>query len=335
MSVSIRPVELEDLQQIINLWQPPQKEERLLWLWTDPEDPGKLNAFVAVDEMGHIKGVIAYNKSTYTYGKKTFTCLFPHSWKIEAGYKGFTGIALMKKALSQSSVSIAVGGTYFSTKLYPLFKFGKALERYKFYTVFKPLCFYRSLSGPAWRRLIKTFSLLPSYFMTKLWHFRSDSIQLVPYDGGILTHTSESTPRIEKNITKSYIDWIMRCPDMETHVFHIFENDRKIGFCILLISTSSKSRIGRIDHLSFLGENLTCWSQTLHLILKFFKRHGCCAVSTVASDQTAIKAHAGIMQKFLIAEPVLIRDPQRTIHTSDLSRWHIQFSEGDTAFLTE
>jgi hypothetical protein len=335
MSVRIRRVELEDLPRIANLWQPPQREDKLRWLWTDPDNNGQLNAFVAVDGEGNLKGVIAYSISSYSSGRQVFESLFPHSWKIEPGYKGFTGIALMKTALSQSKVSVVIGGTNFSNNLYPLFKFKKVLTRHKFYTVFKPHSYYKCMSGPAWRRAIKTISLLPSVFMSKFKTIQNTSVRLSPFDGDVATHNHDPSGRIEKTITRPYIEWIKRCPDMETYVFNILDNNLIIGFCILLIATSANARLGRIAHLSFLGENPKRWRNSLDLILHFFKKQNCCAVSTVATERMAIKAHSGIMQKFFITEPVLVRDLEERIPTTDLSAWHIQFSEGDTAFLRE
>ncbi len=335
MSETIRAIEPKDLHKVATLWSPPAKTDTLKWLWTDPENHDRLNAFVAINNDDQIIGVIAYTIATYTYGGKAIKGLFPFSWKVDASHKGFAGIALMKKVLTCSEFTMAIGGTDFSTKLYPLFKFKQVTERYKFYKVVNPIYFYKSMQGSRKRRILKTCALLPSFFKYRPKKLKNNDIVLVEHQENMPEVPLYNNSVIQRQTSNNYLKWLALCPKGEITIFHIQNGRRRIGICIALISSYRNTRVGRIVHVSHLGDDLDLWKDCFQRLFEFFLSNQCCAVLAVSSEKTATTALSEVMQKFMISEPVLIKDPSGKMNDYDTERWHIQFSEGDTAFLND
>lgn len=334
MSDHVRPIQEKDIAEVAKLWTPAAEEDVLRWIWSDPDNPQKLNAFVAEDSTGQINGVIAYTSAVYTSGTTSFTGVFPFSWKIKSGHKGFAGIALMKKVLADRSVAMAIGGTDFSAKLLPLFQFRKVLIRHKYYRIFNPIQFYSTLKIPWKRRIIKTLVLLPSMFIPQKAQMAHSRITLEPCgdrDPGQYQGLSKSV--IEKKITAQYLSWLKRSPNAVCHPFFVCEEGKPVGLFVGLVHNIKKGTYGSIAHLSYLGEKQHRWKDALCLITAFFRAQGCCAMSAVASNVHATRAFSKSMQRFIVSEPVLVRDSANTLADHAPEQWHIQFSEGDTVLL--
>lgn len=334
MSETIRAIEPQDLPEVAKLWSPPPSVDTLKWLWADPDNPDQLHAFVAINN-DQIIGVIAYTVASYTYAGQVIKGIFPFSWKVDPHHKGFAGIALMRKVLYSDVFSFAIGGTEYSKKFFDLFKFNQVTERFKFYKVFNPIDFYRSMQGSRKRRILKTCALLPSCFKPRPKKTINNDIALINHVGDMPEIQVYNDIVMQRQLSNNYLKWLDKCPDCKIHIFHIQKGTTKIGMFIASISHYNNTRIGRMVHISHLGNDQKLWKNTIQRIFEFFLANHCCAVLAVSSEKNANIALSALMQKFMISEPVLIRDTMKKTVEYDMKQWHIQFSEGDTAFLKD
>jgi len=112
MSYTFRELRIDDLQQIIELYrniyvdneEKAKDYEELRWLFSDPENPDKLNGFIAIDDKENVAGVIGYVINTYKYKEKEFTGVIPMSWMISPESRGIMGIQEKKNKIRKGRI---------------------------------------------------------------------------------------------------------------------------------------------------------------------------------------------------------------------------------------
>lgn len=342
MGETIRRIKLEDFQEVSDLFlengilEEGNTVEELMWLFSDPMNPNRYNAFVAVDNGNSIIGVIGYILSKYKEGEQEFNGVIPFSWKLKSNYKGMAGVSLFRKVSEIGDIEIAIGGTDIARKLYPLFKFNFLINSSKYYKILNVNNYYDTLDGRNYLKRIGTIGyLIPSYFKNLYLNVPYNDVSLVPYTNDNFVEDQEFESVLRKKITKENIDWQLSCPRLKTYAFVIKKGDDTLGMCVLNVKKINKTFKGRIVHLPFLGEDIDLWKSVLNICLKFLKNQGCCFVSALAINNTCksglIEAGFGSIQSHI--EPVYVKNGNVNIDQFNAEQWHFQYSEGDIGFM--
>lgn len=334
MAEKIRVIQDDDFASVAKLFDNTKSVEELKWLFTNPENLSSYNAFVAIDNKDQIIGVIGYVVSYYIQDQLKIKGVFPMSWKIKSGYKGFAGVLLMKKALEMGDFAFTTGGTRTALTLFPIFKFKHINNGYKYYKVFNIWRFFRSTDEGLLSKSFKTLWLFPSIFKYIPKSSIYKDVNLIKYsksDADIQEAFNDKG--FHKQIDKNYIHWLQRCPIHECFTFVINKGDQPIGICVFYIRQAGSEKRGRIVYLSYLGVDKKLWNSVLYKIFAFFKRHKCNSISTLATTEDWIFGYSKGMSKFIKPRPIYIKDSKLALKEIDLQNWNIQYTEGDTAYL--
>jgi len=334
MTKTIRRIKNGDFNDVSNLFEIKKSVEELKWLFTNPDDPNKFNAFVAIDN-NKIIGVIGYILSTYTEGNRKMQGVTPISWKLDSTYKGIAGVSLFKKVSALRDVGIAIGGTDIAQTLYPMFKYRSIVHSENYYKILNIFDYYKVLNRKTLLKKIGMFGyLLPSSFRKISVKLRHKNINLIPYDYSNFISEKEYKNILKKRITKNYIDWLIDCPYLKTFAFIVKNGDDKLGVCVLYIQKFENCYKGRIVHLPFLGFDKNLWLEVINKCLMFFKNEKCCFVSVLAKTELyrVGLSNSGFKKINKHKLPFYIKDRSHTMEHFDVGNWHLQFSEGDIAF---
>jgi hypothetical protein len=334
MAESIRRVVREDLAEISNLYDGRKSVKELAWLFVDPANEERFNAFVAINEKDQIIGVIGYVLSTYFHSNKQIEGVIPISWKISNTHQGFAGVMLFKKVLEQGQFAIAIEGSEIAQKLYPLFKYKLVSKSSVYYKILNRSKFYKSINKRGILRRLALFSLLlPSSFYRSslIWNDNSH-IEFVPFDGETVVN-GENYPKVFcKQVDKESVNWLIACPNLDSYAFNMIINKTSLGICVMYIQAVQGVRRGRIVYLPFLGYDYSIWVGVLDECIRFFKKHKCSLVSVLAHHKAC---HSGLKKAGFIPrhiKPIFLKDKNRSLDAVDMENWHIQYNEGDKAY---
>lgn len=334
MGEVIRRINVEDFKEVSDLFTDDDYNsvEELMWLFGDPYDSNKFNAFVALNESNAIVGVIGYIISTYTDGKKEFVGVIPNSWMLINGYKGMAGVSLFKKISELGDVAIAIGGTEIARKLYPMFKYQYLIHDRYFYKVLNLFNYYKTLKRRNVLKKIGMFGVLaPSYFRRPSKKDLYKDVFFEPYSGDNFVGEENYSNVFQKKVTKNYIDWLLKCPRLTSFAFVIRKGQEKLGICVLYVQNFGNTMKGRIVHLPFLGYDKKLWASVIAKCISFLKKQGCNSISSVAINDRCQKGlyATGFINIKIHREEIYFKDPKHELDKFDINSWHFQFSEGD------
>lgn len=335
MTKIIRRIENEDFSDVSNLFDLDNSVEKLKWLFTNPDEPNKFNAFVAI-ENNKIIGVIGYILSTYTQGNNKVQGVTPIAWRIDSTYKGIAGVSLFKKVSNIRDVGIAIGGTDIARTLYPMFKYRSLVYSEHYYKILNIFDYYKVLKRKTLLKKIGMFGyLLPSYFRKTSVKLIHKDINLIPYDFSNFINEKEYKGILKKKVTKNYIDWLLDCPMLKTFAFIVKKGEDELGVCVLYIQKFKNCYKGRIVHMPFLGFDNSLWLAVINKCIMFFKKEKCCFVSGLAKTELyqGGLSNSGFKKISMHKTPFYIKDSSQTLESFDISNWHLQFSEGDISFM--
>jgi len=336
MAEIIRRIEENDFEAVSNLFNGRKSVEELKWLYSDPNNSGIYNAFVAVNQKGEIIGEIAYMLSVYTQGGQIIKGAIPFNWKIIDKYKGMAGILLFKKVLNLGDFSFTIGGTEAALNLFPLFKLNKRLEIEQFYKVLKPFTFLKTLQRKSPFKTYGMFGyLLPSYFRSTTKKNLYNDIEFIRYSGENYSVDIDSDFVFKKVISKNYIDWLLVCPVVESFAFIIKRGENTYGTCVLYTYKTNQIKKGRIVYLPFLGDNKRLWNTVITKCVNFFKKEKCCFITCQTHHKNITSAYndSGFIRIKSHSHPVFIKYPNKKIESINIDNWHLQYSEGDKFYL--
>ena len=333
MAELIRRIKDVDFEEVSGLFEQGNSVEELLWLFADPNDSTKYNAFVVVDIKNDIiVGVIGYELSRYTQFGREIIGVLPFSWKLKPGYKGFAGVSLYKEVSKLGEIGVNIGSSEIAKKISLLFKYKSSIQFDKYYKILNTFNFFLYFKNKDLiKSLAKYLYLVPSYFFRLSKLFLDKNISLTPYDGNNFVKEKEFKNIFKKEITKNYINWLLDCPIVKTYAFVIKKEDESLGICVLNIKKDRNLFIGRIVHLPFLGYDKKVWISVIEKCLIFLKGKGCCVVSGIAIDEMGQKGYSksGFIRIKKLHKPILIKDVDKKITEFNIYNWHFQFSEGD------
>ena len=332
---TIRRIKEDDFEAVSALYNGRKSVEELKWLLTDPEDPNRYNAFVAEKDDKSIIGVIGYCLSTYTQNIKSIKGIIPMNWKIIDNYKGMAGVLLFKKVLSLGEFGIAISGSKTAQDLYSLFKYhfmGNITQFYKVLDLFTMIKHYKRKST------IKTYGMIaklsPSFFKNNYSSKIDQSVRLSLYNSKKIPVISNKQDTFKKKITKNYIDWLLKCPIVETLAYSITKDSKEYGTCILYIYNIGKIKFGRIIHLPFLSDDKQLWNDVISQCSRILKGKGCALVTGIALNDLNIEGYqnSGYIEIKKHAKPLFIKDSKTMLETFNIDNWFLQYSEGDKGY---
>lgn len=336
MSELIRRIEDRDFKAVSALYNGRKTVKELKWLYTDPDDRRKYNAFVAENERHEVIGAIAYSLSTYIQGDRKIKGVIPMNWKILEDYKGMAGILLFKKILSFGDFTFVISGSETALNLYSLFKLNKALEIVQFYKI---LNLYALLKSYKRKNFIKTYGvigyLLPSYYKNSNKKTLYQDIEFIQYDGKDYLEELNFDGAFKKEISKNYVDWLLSCPVVNSIAFQIKRGHKKYGICVLYIKTVNKVKRGRITYLPFLGNDKKLWNSVITKCIEFFKKEKCCFITGQSYHETVTTCYldSGFIKIDKHHDPLFIKDSKSKLQSMSIENWHLQYAEGDKAYI--
>jgi len=333
MAEQIRRITGDDFHDISTLFDFKKSIEELKWLFTDPENSNRFNAFVAVNDDNSIIGVIGYIVSIYKQGEKEVYGVFPVSWKILSGYKGFAGVMLFKKALKQGDFGMAIGGSKTARALYTIFKYSYLTERHKLFKIFSLRKYFLALEEPFTKRILKTLVLIPGYFRKINTKSVYEDISFVKYDKNSFVGEIYSEKVFHKSITNNYIEWLLQFPLAETYAFVVKLGKKTMGVCVFYILEVNKSRRGRIVYMPYLGNDIKLWQSVVNKSFDFFKNENCAYVTAVSTNRISLFGLSSGMFKFFKSQPIYIKDTKHKLEDINVNDWYMQYSEGDRFYM--
>ena len=333
MSEIIREIEENDFYQVSKLYNFRKSIDELKWLYTNIDDAKSFNAFVAINADNEIVGVIGYALSEYCQGDKYFTGVIPMTWKLCDDYKGLSGVLLFKKILKLGSVGIAIGGSDTAKDLYPLFKFKQISTIDIFYKILNYPETYKSFSS---KKYFLRIGLISYLFFKNIRNFFNDvnydDIHLEPYTGSDYKEVESQT--LSKKVTKKHIDWLLRCPKLESFAFHISHNEEYFGICIVYVQDFKNYKKGRIVHLPHLGNKPIVWKKVISKITDFLYTKNCCLITGLGHN---VMNRSGFINSGFVtikghSKPLYIKDHKQITETFAIHEWLLQYSESDKAY---
>jgi hypothetical protein len=333
MGEKIRKITEEDIPEISVLFNHNKSIEELKWLFRDPNNPNTYNAFVGLDDIGKLVGIIGYVISMYKQNKKEVKGVIPMSWKILSDYKGFAGVMLMKKVLEMGDFGFITGGTNIARSLFPIFKLDYLKGGFKYFKIFNIWKFFNSLEDGFVKKILKTIVLLPAYFKKIKKNNIYEDLKLVEYNPDKFIQDLFLDNDFHKIINKDYLSWLLQCPTLKTYAFFIKKGQKNFGVCVFYIKKVKGTKRGRIVYLPFLGKNMKLWRSVLYKSFEFFKTQKCCSISSIATNNTWYAGYETGMFKFIKSRPIYLRDTKSKLKDIDIQNWNIQYTEGDSAYV--
>jgi len=320
---------------VYDLFEEEKSIKELKWLYSDPNDNELYNAFVAKNEMNEIIGVIGYQASTFIKGKKELIGVTGFTWKVAPNIKGMHGVLLLKKIFDHGSFVYSMGGTQDSLKFYKLFNFKKINTYTKYFKILNLSEYSESLKKDSLKRRIGFLGLLwPSLIKNRSKRMLNKDLVFENYENNFIS-AQDDDKIFRKKITKNYIEWLLKCPFLNSYAFVIKKNDLHLGICVLYIQNVNGINIGRIVHLPFLGYDTKNWVSAIDKCLTFFKMKKCAAVSGIASHKMNHQGFkkTGFIGNRLTSKPIFLKDVDQRLKMSQIDSWFIQYSEGDMPYL--
>ncbi|TQO38590.1 hypothetical protein GQ41_3246 [Arenibacter algicola] len=325
----------EEFQGVYKLFNGEKTIEELKWLYTDPENSKSFNAYLAKNGNDEVIGVIGYQTSIFKQGKKEFIGVTGFDWKVAPNIKGLHGVLLIKKIFDHGNFFYSMGSTQVAMKFYDLLKFKKVNTYTKYFKILNLNEYNESLKKVSLKRRIGFLGLLwPTLRKSRSKRMLHKDFVFEKYENNF-TSPVHYDKIFQKKITKNYIEWLLRCPSLDSYAFVIKKNDVYLGTCVLYIQNVNGINIGRIVHLPFLGYDIKNWVSALDKCLLFFKMKKCAAVTGIASHEMNHQGYkkTGFIGNRLTSRSIYVKDVDQKLKKIELGCWFLQFSEGDMPIL--
>ncbi|MBN1599796.1 MAG: hypothetical protein JW894_15990 [Bacteroidales bacterium] len=337
MANKIRELQANDLLKVEDLYRliyPDNSElskgiEELKWLLADPNNPDKLNGYIALDEKDEILGVIGYTINTYRFGNKKITGAIPMSWMIAPGNRGILGIQLLLKVMKLADFGFAIGGSKEARNSYKAVKLEHVGEAVIYTKVFKPLKFLISSNQPFLIKMAKSV-----YYLGKHSKKKKNAITLGNYDGRI-PEIDEISNDLSDVVTDNRIQWLLRCPLVKAKAFILKNNNKELGVAVCYIKQCEHGvKRGRIVHIQYLNSNIDLYCDVISALEEFLLREGCCSVTVLGMNSSFKTALLHCHYKTLknTKRLVYIRDPENNYSNILFSNWHITYYQSDKGY---
>jgi hypothetical protein len=315
----IRRTTKDDIDAIVELYSHTKNNVELGWLLPDPLEHNPFRSFVAVSD-NKIVGHIGYVISKFKYNEYEFVGVHPQAWIVSPEYrKHGIGLELMTKVLDMGDFSYLIGGSKATMRIFPSLGF-----KLKYYILeyVKPL---------------KSFHTPPSSGTEK------NMISLEEYDKKEPVQSQFLNVVFINAQERSHVHWLLDCPLCDTYAFSIRQNDKQLGIAVCYIGKNGDDILtGRIVHLSYLGNELDLWKNTIFEVEQFFMDKGCSVAATLASHPNYINTliNNGYSQRPHYPVPVFnengrpffLRDPQKKLSEISDESFHWTFLEGDMGY---
>ena len=335
MTQIIRRIEEKDFEEVSKIHDFDNDVEELKWLYRDTEDENVYNGFVAVNANNEIIGSICYKFFNYYINGTKTLCVVPANWILKSGYKGIAGVLLFKKVSNLGEVSVAVEGTAVAQKLYTMFKYKNVASANCYYKVLKVKSFYTGLKRKNYLMKLAMFGyLLISYFKTSLKKNTYTDVHLIPYDYKNFVKPLVDNSVLQKEITNSFIDWLLDCPSVKTLCYVLKKGDQELGMCVMYIKEQNKIFIGRIIQLPYLGMDNKLWVSAISKCVEALRNYNCSVVSIVSlhhSMNIGIK-NSGFEKIKRHSLSIYLKDKEDKFKLLNTHDWHFLFSEADISF---
>ncbi len=333
-NLKIRRLIKKDIPEIIQLFRNRKSDKELNWILRDPENPLSYNAFVAITNEDIIVGVIGYVLSTFLDNKKLIKGVIPMLWLIRRNYRGLAGILLLKKVLELGEFGYGIEGTQMAQELFLKFKYNKVSQRFSYKKTYDPIKYFIDSDKSFIDKIVRIIPRIPNYVMSFQKPSIYKDIELIKYNGDNYFEEGHSDSVFHVNVNKRFIDWLNACPFLESYVFGIKHKDKKLGMCVFYINQSKEKRLGRIVYMPYLGKDIKLWNTVIKKSLKFFKDKNCFIVDTIGINHH----HVVSLQRFgfiksVNPQPIFLRDPKQLLKNVNFDDMHMQYTEGDNAYI--
>lgn len=315
----IRRTTKDDIGAIEELYSHTKNSDELGWLLPDPLAHNPFRSFVAVFD-NKIVGHIGYTVSKFICNESSFSGIHPQAWIVSSEYRHYgIGSKLIHKVFDMADFSYVIGGSQTSQSIFPLLGF-----KLKFFV-------------PEYVKPLESLYTTPPSITDK------HTISLEKYSKKEAVKIQSSNAAFVNAQESSHIKWVLDCPLCDTYAFSIKHNGKQLGIAVCYTGKNiDGSLTGRIVHLSYLGDNIYLWQNTLSEIEKFFINKGCLVVTTLASHPIYINAllDNGYSQRpnYPIpafkknGRPFFLRDPQNILPDIPDEFFHWTFLEADLGY---
>jgi GNAT superfamily N-acetyltransferase len=315
----IRRTTKDDIGAIKELYSHTKNNTELTWLLPDPLELNPFRSFVAVLD-NQIVGHIGYVVSKFIYQESEFSGVHPQAWIVSPEYRRHgIGLKLIHKVLDMGDFSYLIGGSKATMRIFPLIGFKLKFFVLEYVKPFESPCTTQQLG------IDKEIISLKEYSKKEAVQIHSSNAVFVNAQEG------------------SHIQWLLDCPLCDTYAFSIKQDDKPLGIAVCYIGKNNEDILtGRIVHLSYLGDDLISWQNTLFEIEKFFRVKGCLVATTLATHPTYLKAliDNGYSQRpsYPVSafndngRPFFLRDPQKKLLDIPDKSFHWTFFEGDMGY---
>ena len=335
-SITIRKAVSADIDGIAALFNYRKAAEDLKWLLSDRANPGSLRGLVAVDPQDKIVGHCGYVASTYAYNKGEYAGINPMTWVVLPDYYGKgIGKKLMLGVMEMGDFAVLLGGSLKTLEIFPRINFMRKFDIGIFVKVIDLRRYIIGLEGNIVRRLAKTSYLVFRALKRSRSKERENSINIAPYKRDKAPQIALPDGIFSNLASSEHVEWILDCPLTENKAFIVNKGDRAIGIAVCCVSKDDiEGRMGRIVHLSYLGEDVSIWNEALSRLEEYFRSKGCVAISALSSSGVFMKSLAksgwAVVGKNRL--PFSLYDPKNSFRNIPDASWHFTFLEGDTGY---
>ena len=315
----IRRTTRDDIGAIEKLYSHTKNADELGWLLPDPLAYNPFRSFVAVLD-NKIVGHIGYVISKFKYKELEFKGVHPQAWIVSPEYRSHgIGSKLIHKVLDMGDFSYLIGGSKATMRIFPFLGFNL-----KFFVL----------------EYVKT---LESFYITKASETDKDTISLEEYSIKEAVQIQSSNAVFVNVQEISHIQWLLDCPLCDAYAFSVKQDGNQLGIAVCYIGENKDDILtGRIVHLSYLGDDIYLWQNTLSKIEQFFLKKGCLFATALASHPTYINVltNNGYSQRPSYpvpafnenGRPFFLRDPKNNLHSIPDDSYHWTFFEGDMGY---
>ena len=315
----IRRTTKYDIGAIEELYSHTKNDTELRWLLPDPLTPDPFRSFVAVLD-NKIVGHIGYVVSKFKYNKSEFKGVHPQAWIVSPEYRRHgIGLKLIHKVLELGDFSYLIGGSKATMRIFPFLGFNL-----KFF-------------------VLEYIKLLEPLYSTRTSEPDKNTISLEEYSQKEAVQIQSSKSVFVNAQEASHIQWLLDCPLCDTYAFSVKKDGKQLGIAVCYTGKNRDDILtGRIVHLSYLGDNIHLWQNTLFEIEQFFINKGCLIVTTLASHPIYLNVliDNGYSQRPSYpvpafnenGRPFFLRDPQNNLQDISDESFHWTFFEGDMGY---
>ena len=315
----IRRTTKDDIGAIEELYSHSKNKFELSWLLPDPLEHNPFRSFVSVLD-NKIVGHIGYVVSKFKYNESEFKGVHPQAWIVSPEYRGHgIGLKLVHKVLNMGDFSYLIGGSKATMRIFPFLGF-----KLKFF-------------------VLEYVKSLESLNTTEASETAKGAISLEEYSKKEAVKIHSSNAVFVNAQEDSHIKWLLDCPLCDTYAFFVKQDGKPLGIVVCYIGKNNDDILtGRIVHLSYLGDDLIPWQNTLFEIENFFLDKACLVATTLATHPIYLKAliDNGYSQRpsYPVSafnengRPFFLRDHQNKLPDIPDKSFHWTFLEGDMGY---